>query len=132
MKKEYKIDWFPESGANYDVLISILKDVATLTIDTSGAGLHKRGYRIKNVEAPVKETLAAAMILLSYYSKDRVLYDVFCGSGTIPIEAALIARNIAPGISRDFASKHWDFIGDEIWKEEKKKERVTKYRTKEN
>jgi putative N6-adenine-specific DNA methylase len=121
LKKEYKIDWFPESGANYDVLISILKDVATLTIDTSGAGLHKRGYRIKNVEAPVKETLAAAMILLSYYSKDRVLYDVFCGSGTIPIEAALIARNIAPGISRDFASKHWDFIGNDIWKTETKK-----------
>lgn len=121
LKKKYNTNWFEETGASYTVLVSILKDIATLTIDTSGDGLHKRGYRIKTVEAPVKETLAAAMIQLSYWNKERVLYDVFCGSGTIPIEAALIGRNIAPGLNRDFASKHWDFIGKETWKAETKK-----------
>ena len=121
LKKKHNVSWFPETGAIYTVLISILKDVATLTIDTSGVALHKRGYRIKTVEAPLKETLAATLIMLSYWNKDRVLYDVFCGSGTIPIEAALIARNIAPGLSRDFASKHWPLIGEQIWKEETKK-----------
>ena len=121
LKKGHKVNVLPEIGDKYDVLISILKDKATLTIDTSGAGLHKRGYRVETVEAPIKETLAATMILLSYWSKDRILYDVFCGSGTIPIEAAMIGRNIAPGLSRDFASKHWEFIGPEIWKEEIKK-----------
>ena len=121
LKKKHNVSWFPETGAIYTVLISILKDVATLTIDTSGVALHKRGYRIKTVEAPLKETLAATLIMLSYWNKDRILYDVFCGSGTIPIEAALIARNIAPGLSRDFASKHWPLIGEQIWKEETKK-----------
>lgn len=121
LKKKHQVSWFPETGANYTVLISILKDVATLTIDTSGEALHKRGYRVKTISAPLKETLAASLVMLSYWNKDRVLYDVFCGSGTIPIEAALIGRNIAPGLSRDFASKHWDFIGEEIWKDEKKK-----------
>ena len=110
-----------KTGADYTVVISILKDVATLTIDTSGVALHKRGYRIKTVEAPLKETLAATLIMLSYWNKDRILYDVFCGSGTIPIEAALIGRNIAPGLNRDFASKHWPLIGEKIWKEETKK-----------
>ena len=107
LKKEYKVDWFEETGAEFTVLISMLKDVATLTIDTSGTPLHKRGYRIESVIAPIKETLAATMVMLSYWSKDRVLYDVFCGSGTIPIEAALIGKNIAPGLYRDFASKEW-------------------------
>jgi len=121
LEKKHQVKWFPETGASYTVLVSLLKDVATLTIDTSGEALHKRGYRIKTVEAPIKETLAASMILLSYWNKERVLYDVFCGSGTLPIEAALIGRNIAPGLSRDFASKHWNFIGEQVWKEEKKK-----------
>ena len=121
LKKKYNTSWFSESGANYTVLISILKDVATLTIDTSGVALHKRGYRINSVEAPLKETLGATLVLLSYWNKDRTLYDVFCGSGTIPIEAAMIGRNIAPGLSRDFASKHWSLIGEKIWKEEIKK-----------
>ncbi len=120
LRKEYNVTWFKETGADYTVLISILKDVATLTIDTSGTALHKRGYRVKTVEAPMKETLAASLIMLSFWNKDRVLYDAFCGSGTIPIEAALIGRSIAPGISRDFASKHWSFIGKEIWKKEVK------------
>lgn len=121
LKKKHHVSWFPETGAEYTVLVSVLKDVATLTIDTSGDALHKRGYRINTVKAPLKETLAASLILLSYWNKDRVLYDVFCGSGTIPIEAAMIGRNIAPGLSRDFAAKYWDFIGPEVWKEEKKK-----------
>lgn len=117
----YRETELPETGDEYSILISILKDIATITIDTSGDGLHKRGYRVETVEAPLKETLAAALIQLSYWNKDRVLYDVFCGSGTIPIEAAMIGRNIAPGLSRDFASKHWpNFIPLSLWKEESK------------
>jgi putative N6-adenine-specific DNA methylase len=92
--------------------------VATLTIDTSGVALHKRGYRVRSVEAPLKETLAASLVLLSYWNKDRPLYDVFCGSGTIPIEAALIGRNIAPGLHRDFAAKHWPLLSEDLWKTE--------------
>jgi putative N6-adenine-specific DNA methylase len=115
----YKTSWLQETGPQYDVKITILKDEVSVTLDTSGDGLHKRGYRVQSVEAPLKETLAAALILLSYWSSDRVLYDVFCGSGTIPIEAAMIGRQIAPGLNRDFASKHWPhFIPEEIWKEE--------------
>jgi putative N6-adenine-specific DNA methylase len=118
LKAKYKVDWFNETAEEYTIQVSLLKDMATLTIDTSGAGLHKRGYRKNNVEAPIKETLAAALIQLSYWNKDRLLYDVFCGSGTIPIEAALIGKNIAPGLYRDFASKHWPMIGKAIWDEE--------------
>jgi putative N6-adenine-specific DNA methylase len=118
LKKKYDVTWFAETGAEYTVLISMLSDIATITIDTSGVALHKRGYRVKPVAAPLKETLAASLILLSFWNKDRVLYDVFCGSGTIPIEAALIGRNIAPGLKRDFAAKHWPLIGEEIWREE--------------
>lgn len=121
LKDTYNVEWLEETGADYTVQVSLLKDIATLTIDTSGTALHKRGYRVKSVEAPLKETLAASLILLSYWNKDRVLYDLFCGSGTIPIEAALIGRNIAPGLQRDFASKHWDIIPASIWKEETKK-----------
>ena len=118
MKDKYKIDWFEETGAEYTIQVSLLKDIATLTIDTSGQGLHKRGYRKNSVEAPIKETLAAAMIQLSYWNKERVLYDVLCGSGTIPIEAALIGKNIAPGINRDFVSRYWPMIGKDIWEKE--------------
>ncbi|MCK5762042.1 MAG: class I SAM-dependent RNA methyltransferase [Candidatus Izimaplasma sp.] len=120
LKKKYKVSWLDETGADYPVLVSILKDVVTLTIDTSGIGLHKRGYRVKGVAAPLKETLGATLVLLSYWNKERPLYDVFCGSGTIAIEAAMIGRIIAPGLSRDFASKHWAFISEAIWKEETK------------
>ena len=120
LKSAYKVDWLEETGADYTVQVSLLKDVATITIDTSGVALHKRGYRIKSVEAPLKETLAAALILLSYWNKDRVLYDMFCGSGTIPIEAAMIGRNIAPGLARDFASKEWEIIPKEVWKQVQK------------
>ena len=97
--------------------MSILKDIATLTIDTTGSqGLHKRGYRQTQGGAPLKETLAAALIQISYWNKDRVLYDPFCGSGTLPIEAAMIARNIAPGLNRDFACSNWPQLGDKLWK----------------
>ncbi|NLI89714.1 MAG: class I SAM-dependent RNA methyltransferase [Epulopiscium sp.] len=118
LSKHYNIKWFPETGPEYTVQVSILKDIATLTIDTTGSvGLHKRGYRDKQGGAPLKETLAAALIQISYWNKDRTLYDPFCGSGTIPIEAAMIARNIAPGLNREFASSHWPQLGDKLWKE---------------
>ncbi len=115
LKTKYKIDYFVETGPKYTIMVALLKDVATLMIDTSGVGLHKRGYRKDNVRAPIKETLASAMVLLSYWNKDRALYDVFCGSGTIPIEAALIGKNIAPGINRQFASMEWEQISAQLW-----------------
>jgi len=121
LKNKYNVSWLEETKETYSVLVSILKDTVTLTLDTSGIGLHKRGYRIRGVKAPLKETLAATLVLLSYWNKDRILYDVFCGSGTIAIEAAMIGRNIAPGLNRDFASKHWSFIDKSVWKEETKK-----------
>ncbi|WP_079709662.1 THUMP domain-containing class I SAM-dependent RNA methyltransferase [Paraliobacillus ryukyuensis] len=105
----------PESGALYKVEIALLKDKATLTIDTSGAGLHKRGYRIGQGEAPLKETLAAALVQLTNWKPDYPLVDVFCGSGTILIEAAFIGQNIAPGFNRSFASEEWAWIGDKRW-----------------
>lgn len=120
LKESYMVDVFPETGAEYTMRFTILKDRVTLNIDTSGAGLHKREYRVENVAAPIKETLAAAMIQLSYWKWDRVLVDPCCGSGTIPIEAAMIGRNIAPGLNRTFACQGWDIIDQSIWKEEKK------------
>lgn len=120
LKSVYKTEWFKEDGAEYKVEIGLLKDTATLTIDTSGVGLHKRGYRKKANEAPLKETLAAAMILLSRWREDRVLIDPFCGSGTLPIEAAMIGRNIAPGLGRKFVSESWERIDKDLWKNERK------------
>ena len=119
LKTIYNTEWFEETGPSYTIQVSILKDIATLTIDTSGEGLHKRGYREKALEAPLKETLAAAMIQLSFWNKDRILVDTFCGSGTIPIEAAMIGKNIAPGLQRNFASEEWPQIGERLWKEER-------------
>ena len=119
--KHYGLAEMPETKGNYGIKITLLKDRATLTIDTSGTGLHKRGYREEAGEAPIKETLAAALIQLSFWNKDRILVDPCCGSGTIPIEAALIGRNIAPGLSRNFASEEWPVIGEDVWKEERKK-----------
>ena len=116
----YCIDRFEETGAEYTVKVTILKDRVTLTIDTSGTGLHKRGYRVCDVAAPIKETLAAAMVQRSFWKAGRLLVDPCCGSGTIPIEAAMIGRNIAPGLNRKFASQEWDIIPPEIWKEERK------------
>ena len=116
----YCRDMMPETGAEYRIRFIAHKDQFLLLLDTSGAGLHKRGYRVRDVAAPMKETLAAALVQLSFYRKDRVLVDPCCGSGTIPIEAALIARNIAPGINRRFAFEDWDIISQQIRKEEKK------------
>ena len=93
----------PETGDPYTVKVSLLKDRATITVDTTGPSLHKRGYRVKTVEAPIKENMAAALVLLSFWNKDRILIDPFCGSGTIAIEAAMAGLNIAPGINRKFA-----------------------------
>ena len=115
LKQKYSTDWFDETGPDFTIQVALLKDIATLTIDTSGAGLHKRSYRVQAGEAPLKETLAAAMIQLSYWRKDRVLLDPFCGSGTIPIEAAMIGHNIAPGLNRQFASEDWPIIGKKLW-----------------
>ena len=120
LKLSYKVDWFEETGAEYKVQVSLLKDRVTLTIDTTGPSLHRRGYRENAGQAPLKETLAAALIDLSYYRPGKILADLCCGSGTIPIEAAMIARNIAPGINRKFACSKWEKISQEIWDEERK------------
>lgn len=120
MKKSYKTDWFEEDGPRYRIEISMLKDIATITVDTSGDALHKRGYRDRAGDAPLKETLAAAMIQLSYWNPSRTLYDPFCGSGTILIEAAMIGKNIAPGIDRDFDAQYWPVIGEEVFKKERR------------
>lgn len=116
----YGIVHFEKSGALYDIKITLLKDRVTVTLDTTGPSLHKRGYRKRSVEAPIKETIAAALVQLSFWNKDRILTDPCCGSGTIPIEAALIGRNIAPGISREFAAEGWEAIPAKLWKEERK------------
>ncbi|AKL97113.1 RNA methyltransferase YpsC [Clostridium aceticum] len=120
LKAKYHTSWFKEEKGQYTIEVALLKDIATLTIDTSGAGLHKRGYRTLSNKAPLKETLAAALILLSYWNPDRVLIDPFCGSGTIPIEAALIGKNIAPGMNRGFVSEEWEAISKNIWREARK------------
>ncbi len=120
LKETYHCQWFRESGPEYVIKMTLLKDRVTITLDTSGAGLHKRGYRVKDVAAPIKETLAAAMVQLSYWKEGRLLLDPLCGSGTIPIEAALIGKNIAPGLNRRFASEQWPAIPAHLWKEERK------------
>jgi len=120
LKETYLTEWFKETGPEFTVKVTILKDRVTVTLDTSGAGLHKRGYRVKDVAAPIKETLAAAMVQLSFWKEGRLLIDPFCGSGTIPIEAAMIGRNIAPGLNRKFAAENWPSIPQEIWKDERK------------
>lgn len=121
LKEYYGIEKFPETGADYTVRVTMLKDRATITVDTTGEGLHKRGYRKASVPAPVKETIAAAMIQLSFWNKDRILVDPMCGSGTIAIEAALIGRNIAPGLQRPFAFEGWELIGEKLVSEERKR-----------
>lgn len=120
LKESYGIEHFEKSGAPYDIKISLLKDRVTVTLDTTGPGLHKRGYRVAAVEAPIKETIAAALVQLSFWKKDRILADTCCGSGTIPIEAAMIGRNIAPGLSRNFAAEQWEAIPSKLWSEERK------------
>lgn len=117
LKQHYKTQWFEEKGELYKIEVALLKEIATITLDTSGAGLHKRGYRDWIGPAPIKETMAAALIQLSYWNPDRVLVDPLCGSGTIPIEAALIGKNIAPGMNRTFPSESWEVIPRQAWRE---------------
>ena len=113
--KAYGLNTLPETGAVYQIQFSIMKDMATLMLDTSGAGLHKWGYRAQGVAAPLRETLAAAMVMLSRYRGRDPLCDPFCGSGTIPIEAALIAKNRAPGLNRSFSAQKWTWLDNKAW-----------------
>lgn len=115
LKRTHQVDALPESGSLFKIEIALLKNVATITIDTTGPSLHKRGYRKLTAEAPIKETLAAAMVDLSVWNPDRPLVDPFCGSGTIPIEAALIGLNVAPGIERSFSASNWRAIPISTW-----------------
>lgn len=121
LREYYCVERFEETGAEYTIKVTLLKDNVTLTVDTSGPGLHKRGYRVCDVAAPIKETLAAAMVQLTFWCAGRLLIDPCCGSGTIPIEAAMIGRNIAPGLNRSFAAEGWEMIPPELWKEERRK-----------
>lgn len=107
MRRDHQSEELSEDGAEYKIDVALLKDTATLTIDTTGRSLHRRGYRTHISRAPLKETLAAALVLLSFWRRDKPLIDPFCGSGTIPIEAAMIGRNIAPGLTREFAFQAW-------------------------
>ncbi|MGG1631341.1 THUMP domain-containing class I SAM-dependent RNA methyltransferase [Rossellomorea sp. NRS-1567] len=116
LRTAYKrTSWLDETGPLFKIEVAIHKDVASITLDTSGQGLHKRGYRIGQGEAPLKETLAAALIQLTTWNPDRPFVDPFCGSGTIPIEAALIGQNIAPGFNREFLSENWPLMPTEVW-----------------
>ncbi len=108
MQERYCVEWFPENGASYPVRVFLMKDIVTVGIDTTGISLHKRGYREVSGKAPITETLAAALIMLTPWRKDRILVDPFCGSGTFPIEAAMMSANIAPGMNRSFLSEKWD------------------------
>ena len=108
MKQKYRVQWFQEDGPSYPVRVSLMKDIVTVGIDTSGVSLHKRGYRQMTVKAPITETLASALIMLTPWKADRILVDPFCGSGTFPIEAAMMAANIAPGMNRSFLAESWD------------------------
>ncbi|MCI8860556.1 MAG: class I SAM-dependent RNA methyltransferase [Lachnospiraceae bacterium] len=116
LKEHYHVTWFEESGAHFPLRIFLMKDEVTVAIDTSGESLHKRGYRTLVGKAPISETLAAALILLTPWKKDRILVDPFCGSGTFPIEAAMIAANIAPGMNRSFTAESWtNLIERQLW-----------------
>lgn len=118
MKQHYGISWFPEDGASYPVRVTILKDVATICLDTTGVPLHKRGYRKMTVKAPVSETLAAGILLLTPWRRDRILVDPFCGSGTFPIEAAMIGANMAPGMKRSFLAQTWkELVPASCWRQ---------------
>ena len=116
MSQKYRLISFPETGAQFPIRVTLMKDEVTVGIDTSGLSLHKRGYRLLTAKAPISETLASALILLTPWKKDRILVDPFCGSGTFPIEAAMIAANIAPGMNREFLSESWEnLIPKRMW-----------------
>ena len=117
LKKFCNTEWFEETGPEFPVDVQIVRDRCTIALDTSGAGLHKRGYRTLTGEAPLKETLAAALVQLSYWNRERLLVDPCCGAGTILIEAALIGRNIAPGLERSFTAERWPRIPARLWEE---------------
>lgn len=118
LKSKYHQEWFKEDGVSYPIRVFLMKDIVTIGIDTSGVSLHKRGYRQMTAKAPITETLAAALILLTPWRKDRILVDPFCGSGTFPIEAAMIAANIAPGMNRSFTAEEWiNLIPRKLWYE---------------
>lgn len=119
LKEKYGISWFSEEGPKVQIKFSILKDIVTIYLDTSGTGLHKRGYRRNSNAAPIKETLAAGIIDLARVRPDSIVCDPFCGSGTLLIEAAFKALRIPPGINRRFASEKWGCIPDEVWREER-------------
>ncbi len=121
MKRGHKVQTLPEDGALYKIRFSIRKDTVEVMLDTSGDGLHKRGYRRNSTEAPIKETLAATIIDLGRIYHDTVAQDPFCGSGTLMIEAALKAMNIAPGLRRHFSAEHYDFIPQEAWKRQRER-----------
>lgn len=118
LKQHYHTEWFPEDGVAYPVRIFLLKDEVMVTLDTSGDSLHKRGYRTMTSKAPITETLAASLLMLTPWRPDRILVDPFCGSGTFPIEAAMIAANIAPGMNREFTAESWtNLIDRKMWYE---------------
>ncbi|MDK2867658.1 MAG: putative N6-adenine-specific methylase [Clostridiales bacterium] len=121
LSRLYGVSWFEETGETYALTIALLNDNVTVMIDTSGEGLHKRGYRERGNEAPMKETLAAGLLQVARWQPKIPLIDPMCGSGTIVIEAAMIAKNIAPGLNRNFASEAWPKIGKELWKAERMK-----------
>ncbi len=119
LKDDYNIGWFEETGAVHQIQFSIIKDEVTIMLDTSGAGLHKRGYRPVANDAPIRETLAAAMCSLSKLRHFHTMYDPFCGSGTLLIEGAMLANNIAPGLNRRFSADRWGLFPEEVWKRER-------------
>ena len=127
LRSVYHLEQFPETGVRYQVRFSLFKDQVLLTLDTSGEGLYKRGYRAVGVEAPLRETLAAALVQLSRYRGRDPFCDPFCGSGTIPIEAALIAKNRAPGLYRDFSAMNWAVIDPKLWEEARQAARAKEY-----
>ena len=127
LKGIYGISWFPEDGPEFPIRVAFMKDVALIGIDTSGVSLHKRGYRQMTVKAPITETLASALLMLTPWKKDRILVDPFCGSGTFPIEAAMMAADMAPGMNRHFLAESWEhLIPKECWEDarEEARERV--------
>ena len=124
---KYGIDWFPETAEKYQIQFMVMNDTATLYLDTTGEGLHKRGYRPAHVAAPLSETLAAGMVYLSRYRGRDDFCDPFCGSGTIPIEAALIAKNRAPGLNRSFACQSWRWMDDKVWRSAEEEARAREF-----
>lgn len=128
LKKKYKIEWLEETGPVHQIQFSIMKDKVSLLIDTSGRGLHKRGYRLDAADAPLKETLAAALCNVSKLRPYHTLYDPMCGSGTIAIEGAMMAMNMAPGVRRHFSAERWDTVDESVWRRERERARENEKR----